>query len=206
MDGSGACENCGAMLQGAFCHECGQGVERSPDELVPFLKSQFAAITSYESGALRTLGGILVRPGRVTREYLAGHRAAYAAPIQFYLWTAAAFFLVNTYTPMVDINARMVVEFHLSSVSMFRALPQDVADSLQRSELSADLLAARLNSKASTYLPILFLGMVVVFSGWLKLLFRQRLFSVHATFALHWSSFYLILEVPLKNRCNFSPV
>jgi hypothetical protein len=65
-----ACENCGAVLQGRFCHACGQPAEPPATSVRAFVRQAAADITNLDSRILRPLGLLLARPGRLTREYI----------------------------------------------------------------------------------------------------------------------------------------
>jgi hypothetical protein len=54
---------------------------------------------SLDSRFGRTFLGLLLRPGRVTADYLAGRRARYSSPVNFYLLASFLFFLVDAVTP-----------------------------------------------------------------------------------------------------------
>lgn len=101
-----ACENCGTALQGRFCHACGQPAEPPTTSARAFVRQAAADITNLDSRILRTLGLLLGRPGRLTREYLEGRRIRYSKPLQLYLGAAAAFFFVNAYRPFLNFDPR----------------------------------------------------------------------------------------------------
>jgi hypothetical protein len=48
---------------------------------------------SYDAKVWRTLKGLVVRPGFLTREYLAGRRARYLRPLRLYLTVSLAYFV-----------------------------------------------------------------------------------------------------------------
>lgn len=56
-------------------------------------------VFSMEHGLLRTLALLLFRPGRLLRDYLAGHRAGHVKPLWLLLTTAALVTLLNRYLP-----------------------------------------------------------------------------------------------------------
>ena len=195
MDGSPRCENCDEVLRGTFCHRCGQQAGRPPDGAIPFLLQQISALAGLDSKMWRSIVGLLVRPGQLTREFSRGRRVAYAAPLQLYLAAATGFFLVQVFKPIVRLDLEQwEISAVLASVGSFKSLPADLMDRLGEVGMSPDVFAARFDAAVTAYLPVLLLVLVVAFAAWLKLLFRGHPFSLHATFSLHWSAFYLILE------------
>ncbi len=90
------CENCGTVIQGAYCHRCGQP-SRSFIKAVPAVVRDVANDTlSYDSRLWRTLSPLLFSPGRLSSEYVSGRRARYTPPFRLYLISSLlAFLIVN---------------------------------------------------------------------------------------------------------------
>ncbi len=88
-----SCLNCNAVVQGRFCHICGQeNIE--PKETVWHLISHFFQdITHFDGKFFSTLKYLLFYPGFLSREYMMGRRASYLNPIRMYVFTSAFFFL-----------------------------------------------------------------------------------------------------------------
>lgn len=81
------------MVQGRFCHICGQA-NIEPKETVWHLISHFFQdITHFDGKFFSTLKYLLFKPGFLSREYMLGRRASYLNPIRMYVFTSAFFFL-----------------------------------------------------------------------------------------------------------------
>jgi hypothetical protein len=88
------CLNCGTMVAGRFCQNCGQ------ENLVP--KTKFGALFKhfiydvfhFDGKFFDTLKYLVLRPGFIPKQYIAGKRQSYLDPIRMYLFTSAVFFLV----------------------------------------------------------------------------------------------------------------
>src|ERR1035438_4035386 len=92
------CANCGATLQGNYCHQCGQKHWGAHGwALGHFLHELFHEFTHVDSSILGTFRTLL-RPGELTAQYLAGRRAAFVNPIRLYLLTTAVFFFFGAAT------------------------------------------------------------------------------------------------------------
>lgn len=89
-----ACRNCGAPAPLKFCPECGQETTLHPPTLGEFLHEFVGHYVALEGTLWRTLGLLLSRPGRLTREYLDGRRRRYVLPLRLYLTASFVFFLV----------------------------------------------------------------------------------------------------------------
>lgn len=89
-----ACRNCGAQAALKFCPECGQETTLHPPTLGEFLHEFVGHYVALEGTLWRTLWLLLLRPGRLTREYLDGRRRRYVLPLRLYLTASFVFFLV----------------------------------------------------------------------------------------------------------------
>ena len=90
------CRNCGAALHGPFCAQCGQ-YDAPPDPtLRDLVADAWDALTNLDGKVLTSVKLLLLKPGALTVEYLAGRRARYLAPFRLYLLCSVAFFLLNS--------------------------------------------------------------------------------------------------------------
>src|SRR3569832_1054154 len=89
----GNCLNCGAPLQGAYCHNCGQTahVHRS---LAAFWHDLAHGVLHFEGKIWRTLPMLAWRPGELTRRYIAGERARFVSPMALFLFSVFLMFAV----------------------------------------------------------------------------------------------------------------
>ena len=79
------CGNCAAPLTGPFCSQCGQDSHGSARTLGALLHDLWHVLTHLDGRFWATLHLLLLRPGRLTAEYFADHRARYAPPVRLYL-------------------------------------------------------------------------------------------------------------------------
>jgi hypothetical protein len=91
------CENCGAELQGHWCSKCGQPAieyRRSFRYVVSDLLSEFL---NWDSKFFTTIALLLLKPWRLTNEFLAGKRVSYVNPLRLYLLASILFFFAVNY-------------------------------------------------------------------------------------------------------------
>src|SRR2546427_6980363 len=91
------CENCGAQLRGHWCAKCGQPAidyRRAFRHVIADLLNEFL---NWDSKFFATIGLLLVRPWRLTNEFLAGHRVRYVHPLRLYLLASILFFFAVNY-------------------------------------------------------------------------------------------------------------
>ncbi|MFB6230691.1 MAG: DUF3667 domain-containing protein [Salinibacter sp.] len=92
------CENCGALLHGPYCSQCGQ---KAADRIVPIwhmLNEALEAVFELDMRVLHTLPKFLFLPGRLTKEYINGRRKRYIRPFRLYLFSTFLLFTVLTLT------------------------------------------------------------------------------------------------------------
>ncbi|MGN6654846.1 MAG: DUF3667 domain-containing protein [Rhodanobacter sp.] len=89
------CANCGAVLQGEYCHDCGQSVRSVLRPVHGMLEDTLDLVVNWDGRVVHTLPPLLLRPGFLTLEYFAGRRVRYLAPFRtMFLLCLAAFFLL----------------------------------------------------------------------------------------------------------------
>jgi hypothetical protein len=92
------CENCGALLDGPYCSQCGQ---RAADRVVPIwhmLNEALEAVIELDMRVIHTFPKFVFLPGRLTKEYINGRRKRYIRPFRLYLFTTFLLFTVLALT------------------------------------------------------------------------------------------------------------
>jgi hypothetical protein len=91
------CENCGAELQGHWCAQCGQAAieyRRSFRYVVADLLNEFL---NWDSKFFTSIALLILKPWRLTNEFLAGKRVRYVNPLRLYLLASILFFFAVNY-------------------------------------------------------------------------------------------------------------
>jgi hypothetical protein len=186
------CPSCNAPRRGPYCAECGERFLQPHDlNLRHFLFHELPHDLWHVDGKLtRTLRALLVTPGLLPSEYLAGRRVGYLAPLRLYL---AVFLLhlaiiatsLDTPGTLLDQAARIDPTGLTLRLAHARPTVQwsDPALRLQLGERS------RWTAEIGT--ALVFLGV----AGVLNLLFyrQRRRYLEHAVFALSVTTWYLLL-------------
>ncbi len=82
------CPNCGSRFaepRPKYCGDCGQESNLRAPSLLEFIQQLGGAYISTEGALWRTLWRLLLLPGQLTLEYLAGRRRRYVLPLRLYL-------------------------------------------------------------------------------------------------------------------------
>ena len=87
------CLNCGAALQGAFCHSCGQKahIHRS---ISGILHDLMHGVLHLDGKLWETLPLLVFKPGKLTRDYIEGKRARHVSPMAMFLFSVFLMFAV----------------------------------------------------------------------------------------------------------------
>jgi len=129
------CENCGAELQGHWCAQCGQPAidyRRSFRHVIADLLDEFL---NWDSKFFATIALLILKPWRLTNEFLAGKRVRYANPLRLYLLASILFFFAVNYgakgihfdPSKLDSKDRAELEADLKNTD----LPPEARDRLQ---------------------------------------------------------------------------
>ncbi len=88
------CPNCGTPTDDNFCPHCGQENERRIVSLRLLVKDAIDNFFTLDARLPQTIVPLLIKPGLLTREYIAGRRARYARPSRLYLAVSVIFFFM----------------------------------------------------------------------------------------------------------------
>ncbi|MDE1898937.1 MAG: DUF3667 domain-containing protein [Xanthomonadaceae bacterium] len=89
-----ACGNCGSLLKGPWCHRCGQEAHDPMQRFRGALRDLLEQVLHFDGRLWRTLLPLYFRPGFLTRDYLAGRRVRYVAPLRLMFFLAVIAFFV----------------------------------------------------------------------------------------------------------------
>lgn len=205
---TGRCLNCGAALHGAFCAACGQRSVPADPTVVELAGDAWQELSGYDGRIAASFKGLL-HPGRLTLEYLSGHRARYLSPIRLYLTLSVIYFVVAAAAP-VDPSSRpgqlqgpgslkigvWTTEPALMTdedrAEMQKALGEMVwplrmlIESIQK-----DPIAFR--ERLFTIMPRVFFGLLPVFAAIVWLFYRGRRFPAALVFATHVHAFAFLV-------------
>jgi hypothetical protein len=91
------CENCGSLLSGPYCSQCGQPAIDYRRSFRHVIVDVLDSFLNWDSKFLASVFYLLTRPWKLTNEFLAGHRVRYLNPLRLYLLVSVVFFFVANY-------------------------------------------------------------------------------------------------------------
>ena len=124
------CLNCGTTVIGKYCHTCGQENIEPKESVWHLLSHFFNDVTHFDGKFFTSVKDLILKPGFLSKEYMAGKRAGYLNPVRMYLFTSFVFFLIFFSLYKVDENS---VEFGVNKNNLAKI------DSAELRELSAQI-------------------------------------------------------------------
>lgn len=90
------CLNCGHPLDMSdrYCPNCSQANSTKNLTLKDFVEEFFSSLIDYDSRLLKSVSALLLRPGRISLDYVRGKRVSYTNPFRFLLSLAIIYFLL----------------------------------------------------------------------------------------------------------------
>ncbi len=93
------CLNCETVLQGPYCHQCGQHDFEFHRSFRHVLLEALETWLHFDGKFFRNVGSLLFRPGRISQDFNDGRRAAQVPPFRLYIFVSFVFFLVTVLQP-----------------------------------------------------------------------------------------------------------
>ncbi|WP_449427330.1 DUF3667 domain-containing protein [Rhodanobacter umsongensis] len=129
------CANCGAPMQGEFCHECGQSIHSVLRPMHGMIEETVETVLHIDGRIVHTLPPLLLKPGFLTLEYFSGRRVRYIAPFRLmFVLCVLSFFVfhlaINKIAAMIPTNGRPLVMMNTGSIDS-AANPAEVRKALQ---------------------------------------------------------------------------
>jgi Protein of unknown function (DUF3667) len=178
-DGPHACHNCGALLQGRFCANCGQQdqpLDPSVGEVVGEVARELSAL---DGRIVRSVRRLFLSPGFLTLEHFAGRRVAWVSPVRLYLIFSVCYFAIVAVTgePPLEVNLRFTSDNGEDNTQAIQSLGFSSEAELDRA----------VNEALTTWIPRA-MFVLVPFFGWLVSLVHRRAgrkYPHHVIFACH---------------------
>lgn len=106
------CFSCTTPINGEYCAACGQKNDDFRRSIFSLIKETLGTIFGFESRIWSTWGTLLVKPGKVAREYSDGARAKWSSPVRVYiamsiiLFGYLAFFGIQIFSLEIDASLK----------------------------------------------------------------------------------------------------
>ncbi|PYK48041.1 MAG: hypothetical protein DME51_12440, partial [Verrucomicrobia bacterium] len=97
LSGLTHCENCGVQLHGRWCGQCGQGAVDYRRSFRHVVADVLESFLNWDSKFFTTIALLILKPWRLTNEFLSGKRVRYVNPLRLYLLASILFFFAVNY-------------------------------------------------------------------------------------------------------------
>lgn len=181
------CSNCGSAISLTYCSACGQKwFDPERVTVLSLLKELAQKLLSVDSRWLRTIVPLLIRPGFLTKEYLAGRQRRYVKPLSLFITVNVLFFLFGHRMGVMRWN-------------MWNAFGEQgrtrIAERAAQLNVDATAYIGRLNDVLLDFQRSFFFGVILVFAVLLFLLsWRRRRGMVGCLiYSIHFHASYLLL-------------
>jgi hypothetical protein len=133
-----ACANCGAPLQGHFCHVCGQNSDTRHRSIRHLVWEAIETTFELDGRLWRTLPALFFRPGKLARDYIDGRLARHVPPFRTFLVALLLFIFAAEHATheMTLANARQKAA-HAAAMATPQGRAAEVAK--RRTEAAASL-------------------------------------------------------------------
>jgi hypothetical protein len=220
------CRNCGGYAPDYYCPHCGQETKEHPPSFAEFAHEFILHYFAAEGRLWRTLGALMLHPGRLTIDYLRGRKLAYVLPFRLYLSVSIVFFLLLKLAAAPG-NAAVEAAFHRSLSDEHRSftlMDLGFAKAVKNADGSFSCSLAKwfcnriqervlerpgdlekkftnLPAELINHLSTAVFLLLPLFALYLKLAYWKRTYGEHFLFALHVHSFWflvlMLLMLPL---------
>lgn len=130
------CLNCGHHVEENFCPKCGQENIEVKEDALHMVAHAIADYFHFEHKFFGTLKPLLLKPGELTKQYVAGKRVKFIHPIRLYIFVSIVFFLIILSGSKKNENKSSEKEKPKTTVSKTTTTKKDSLDKPKR-ELSA---------------------------------------------------------------------
>lgn len=202
------CLNCNTVLQGRFCHMCGQENIEQREPIIKIILSFIENITFFNSKFFKTLIPFVFKPGFLTKEYNRGRRNTYLSPVKMYFFLSFLFFLVSYWSePQPEI-----IDYKLASTTQNDSVSNDSAKRValdvgiptgfdnwftrkltklreQALKNGNDEVLHRLNQRYMDNIPTVIFLIMPFLALIFKLFYRKSYFIDHLIYSLHIHGF-----------------
>lgn len=108
------CHNCGTVVTGQFCADCGQRYPQSRLTMKELLHLAYESVFDFDRGFFFTMKELFLHPHQVIHNYWQGKRVVYTNPIKYLLiWLGLSTFIGLSILDVDTFTRQMTQEMHL---------------------------------------------------------------------------------------------
>ena len=149
------CANCGEAMQGPWCHACGQSGEDFHRSIRLLAGEVFENLFHFDGRLWRTLPDLTLRPDRLTKNYLAGHRVPQIPPLRLFLVALLLVFITGSISGNVYVVAKIDNKGRIvTSQPLDKETTAELADATQQIQSQLPMQAIRAFEASKGWLAV----------------------------------------------------
>jgi len=130
------CKNCGYAFEGNFCPSCGQSITEVQQPVTHFLGDLLGSVFALDIRLIRSVPVLLLKPGKLSAEYIDGKRASHVAPFRLYFFTSLVFFFLIGWQTKSAVKEAMNKDPGLSATDSLRVQAPAIRLSLNQDSVT----------------------------------------------------------------------
>ena len=208
------CINCKSKLKGPYCYQCGEKIVTEKDFTIKKLLEQTVDVfTHLDSKIFSTLKFLLLKPGKLSEDYVAGLRKPFMKPFQIFFLTNILFFLLLSNVDIFRIpSAYLFNEINHWGYNVTKIVEQKIIETNKtKNEIALvyDLKSAILaKTYVITFIPLLSFVFALLFIRkklqiGKHIVFATHLFSFLILILILWLLFFSLLPKIYSDKINF---
>lgn len=198
------CLNCGAELQGTFCHACGQKAASVHVGMHDFVHDATHEFLHLDGKILQTVKLLVTKPGQLTKEFLEGRRVRYITPVRLYLTFSLVFFTLAAVLPGEPRTA--AIQGDTKGLQGDTAFERKLIVQMQKAQKEGRKLSESVmhNLPRAAFVLMPIFGLLT----WAFYRKQQRYYIPHLYYSVHFHSFvFLVMCIALTiGRLTLRPV
>jgi hypothetical protein len=132
------CLNCGTVLEGKYCHNCGQENLQIKESFGHMMNHAISDYFHFDHQFFHTLKPLLFKPGYLTNEYMAGKRTQYLHPVKMYIFISLVYFVLLFQSGHETVKRERVVNKPVSTKAALDSVNRKIAADPELSKIQKE--------------------------------------------------------------------
>ena len=199
------CKTCNEIIYGKYCHNCGEKkLSREDFTVKNFIEQAVDVFTHFDSKIIKSAYLLVIKPGFVTSEYLAGRRVKYAKPVQLFFVLNIIYFVILNYAGYDTVTNPLTD--HMTNPFYGQIATSMVSNKIAEQNISFEKYDNKFYDVVYVHSRVLLILMIPLFALVLKVIYirQDRLYYEHLVFSTYFFCFVLIFYSFFLNILYYS--
>uniref|UniRef100_UPI0040482333 DUF3667 domain-containing protein n=1 Tax=Roseivirga sp. TaxID=1964215 RepID=UPI0040482333 len=190
------CRNCGAYLQGEYCHVCGEKVLTPEDKAFSrWLKDVLTNLVQFDGKFFKSLVALLSRPSVLAEDYFQGRRKPYLKIINLFFIANLLYFVLPSFDTF-----KTNLEFQMNSQVYSGYATESVESYLLTNDLDIEEFRILFDAKTAEVSKLILVALAPFLGFLIFLLHRKKVYLTDGfNLALQfWAAYLLLYLIPFS--------